>query len=142
MKKVAAREGVDLFVNARTDVYLRSLVPEQLRVTETLTRARRYESAGADGIFVPGVIAPSEIRVITSSMTLPLNVLAWPGLPPSSELEALGVRRLSAGSAIAQAAFGRAASVARAFLRDGRRSDGANDDAPSFADLNALFRDR
>src|SRR5262249_2800590 len=58
-KSAAARRGVDLFVNARTDVYLRGLVPEAERVRETLARAARYRDAGADGIFVPKVVAPA-----------------------------------------------------------------------------------
>jgi 2-methylisocitrate lyase-like PEP mutase family enzyme len=54
-KNAAERLGVDLFVNARTDVYLRGLAAKERRVEETLARAERYRSAGADGIFVPGL---------------------------------------------------------------------------------------
>src|SRR4029077_14943251 len=97
-KQAAARRGVDLFVNARTDVYLRGLVPEGARAAETLVRAARYRDAGADGIFVPKLVAPDAIREIAAAAGLPLNVLAWPGLPPAAELAVLGVRRLSVGS--------------------------------------------
>jgi len=141
VKKAAARAGVDLFVNARTDVYLRGLVPEPGRVAETLARARRYKDAGADGIFVPKVVDPTEIRAIASEVGLPLNVLAWPKLPAASELSALGVRRLSAGSSIAQVALGRAATVAGAFLREGR-TDSLTEGAMPFAEINALFTKR
>lgn len=140
-KKTAALAGVDLFVNARTDVYLRGLVAEGGRVEETLTRARRYRDAGADGLFVPKVVDRTEIHAIASSIGLPLNVLAWPRLPPASELFELGVRRLSAGSALAQLAFGRAAAAAAAFLSDPHfelRTDGAL----TFAEMNALFSRR
>jgi 2-methylisocitrate lyase-like PEP mutase family enzyme len=137
-KQAAARRGVDLFVNARTDVYLRGLVPPAARVAETLARASTYRAAGADGIFVPAVVDPGEIREIAASAGLPMNVLAWPGLRAAPELFALGVRRLSAGSAIAQAALGRAADLAGAFLRDGR-SDAVREGATSYAELNALF---
>ena len=140
-KQAAARAGVDLFVNARTDVYLRGLAPEPGRVAETLARAGRYRDAGADGIFVPGLVAPADIREIASSAGLPLNVLAWPGLPPASELAALGVRRLSTGSGIAQVLWGRASAVARAFLREGR-SEPLADGAMSYAEMNALFAPR
>jgi 2-methylisocitrate lyase-like PEP mutase family enzyme len=40
-KKVAERAGVDLFVNARTDVFLRGLGAPERRVAETLARARQ-----------------------------------------------------------------------------------------------------
>jgi 2-methylisocitrate lyase-like PEP mutase family enzyme len=138
VKKRAARAGVDLFVNARVDVYLKGLVPEPARVEETLVRARRYRDAGADGIFVPKVVARSEIRTIAGSIGLPLNVLAWPGLPAGPELSTLGVRRLSAGSALAQVAFGRTAALAGAFLRDGR-SEPLLEDAIGFGDINGMF---
>lgn len=137
-KQAAARVGVDLFVNARTDVYLRGLAPPAERMAETLARAERYRAAGADGIFVPGLAEAGEIRAIAAAVRLPLNVMGWPGLPPAAELAGLGVRRLSAGSAIAQLVLGRAAQVAADFLRDGV-SDPLSDGAMPYPALNALF---
>ena len=137
-KEAAGRRGIDLFVNARTDVYLRGLVPEPDRVAETLARAARYRDAGADGLFVPKVVAPDEIRKIASSAGLPLNVLAWPGLPPAAELSELGVRRLSAGSAIAQGAWGHVASLAAAFLDEGRIEAPSASIMP-YPEINALM---
>lgn len=137
-KRAGVRLGVDLFANARTDVYLRGLVSQDRRIDETLARAERYRAAGADGIFVPGLADVTEIRLIAAALRLPLNVLAWPGLPPASELEALGVRRLSAGSGIAQAVFGRTASLAAAFLRSGA-SDPLTEGAMPYAAINALM---
>jgi 2-methylisocitrate lyase-like PEP mutase family enzyme len=140
-KQAGVRLGVDLFVNARTDVYLRGLVPQGSQVEETLARAKRYRDAGASGIFVPGLIDPAEIRKIASAAGLPLNVLAWAGLPAAAELVRLGVRRLSAGSGIAEAAWGRAATLARAFLGDGR-SDPLSEGAMAYGEINALVADR
>lgn len=141
VKSVGARLGVDVFVNARTDVYLRGLVPGERRVEETLARAERYRAAGTDGIFVPGVKDPGEIRAIAAAARLPLNVLAVPGLPPASELGALGVRRLSAGSGITQAVYGQIAALAAAFLRDGA-SDPLSAGAMPYPEINALMADR
>jgi len=138
-KQAGTRLGVDLFINARTDVYLRGLVPEPTRVEETLARVTRYREAGASGIFVPGVVDPADIRKIASAAGLPLNVLAWSGLPPAAELARLGVRRLSAGSGITEAAWGRAAALATGFLRDGR-SDPLSEGAMEYGDINGLFR--
>jgi 2-methylisocitrate lyase-like PEP mutase family enzyme len=101
----------------------------------------RYREAGASGIFVPGVVDPAEIRTLAAAIGLPLNVLAWPGLPPAAELAQLGVRRLSAGSGITEAVWGRAATLARAFLEDGR-SDPLSEGAMSFGAINALVADR
>jgi len=44
IKKAAAAMGADVFINARTDVYLRNLVPAERAVEETLRRARLYEA--------------------------------------------------------------------------------------------------
>ena len=137
-KRAATRLGADLFVNARTDVYLRSLVPESRRVDETRARAERYKAAGADGLFVPGVTDAAEIRAIASSVRLPLNVLARPGLPPASVLVGLGVRRLSAGSGLAQAAFGRIAALASGFLQNGV-SEPLAEGSMVYAEINALL---
>ena len=138
IKRVAATQRVDLFVNARTDVYLAGLAPAERRVDETLARAERYRSAGADGIFVPGVVDVGEIRRIASGVGMPLNVLARKGLPSASELEGLGVRRLSAGSGLAQAMFGHIAALTDAFLRTGA-SDPLGEGAMVYGDINALM---
>jgi 2-methylisocitrate lyase-like PEP mutase family enzyme len=140
-RRAADKAGVRLFINARTDVYLRGLVPEGERVAETLSRARRWRDAGADGFFVPKVVEENALREIAASAGLPLNVLAWPELPPASRLAELGVRRLSAGSSIAQAAWGRARERTRAFLADGR-SDGMFEGAMLYPEINALFAKR
>ena len=47
---------------------------------------------------------------------MPLNVMAVPHLPAVKILQQHGVRRLSAGSAIAQAALGRTRQLATDFL--------------------------
>jgi 2-methylisocitrate lyase-like PEP mutase family enzyme len=130
--------GIDLFVNARTDVYLRGLAPEDRRVAETLSRAKLYRNAGASGIFVPGLRDPGEIRAVAADAGLPLNVMAWPGLPAAAELAQLGVRRLSAGSGISQALWGKAAALASEFLKSGK-SEPLGDGAMAYPAINALF---
>lgn len=137
-RRAAVRAGVELFVNARTDVDLRGLAPAEDRVALTLERAARYRAAGADGIFVPGVVDAAEIRSITRAAQMPLNVMARPGLPAAAALQALGVRRLSSGGDLAEAAFGRVASLARAFLRTGA-SEPLVEGAMPYAEINALM---
>ncbi len=140
-RRGAERAGVRLFINARTDVYLRGLVPESEAVAETLSRAKRYRDAGADGLFVPKAVDGAQIQEIAAGAGMPLNVLAWPGLAPALHLAKLGVRRLSAGSSIAQLALGRAREVASAFLADGK-SAAMFDGAMMYGELNALFAER
>jgi len=140
-KRAGQHFGVDLFVNARTDVYLRGLAPTGKRVAEALSRAKLYRDAGASGIFVPGAIDPADIRAIAASAGLPLNVLAWPGLPAAAELAELGVRRLSAGSGISQALWGKAAALAADFLKHGK-SEPLGEGAMAYPAINALFEQR
>ena len=63
IKRACAHSGTDVFVNARTDVYLRGLVPVERRIEETLAREVLYRAAGADGLFVPGIADRGEIGV-------------------------------------------------------------------------------
>lgn len=141
IKRASARLGVALFVNTRTDVYLRGLAPPERRVEETLARAARYRAAGADGLFVPGLTDEAQVRAIATGAGLPLNLLARPALPAAAELQGWGVRRLSAGSDIAQSMFARTAALAGGFLRDGDSAPlGA--DAMAYSQLNALFAER
>lgn len=138
LKKAAAGKGVDLFVNARTDVYLRGLVPEENRVTESLVRAKTYHAAGADGIFVPAVIQEGAIRDIAAGAGLPLNVLVRPGLAPAKDLGEWGVKRLSCGSGIAQMMWGYVANLTRGFLDKGESAPLLGSDMP-YGELQALF---
>jgi 2-methylisocitrate lyase-like PEP mutase family enzyme len=139
VRAAALRADVDLFVNARTDVYLKQLVPAEKAIEATIERAKRYRAAGCDGVFVPGLADESAIRAVVAGIApLPLNVMAYAGLPAAVELRALGVRRLSAGAAIASAALGRVRSRARAFLSDGR-SEPLFDDSVAYGPTNALF---
>ena len=141
VRRAAERTGVNLFVNARTDTYLRNTVLLERRLDETLARAGRYRSAGANGIFVPGVTDRAAIQELASTVRLPLNILARAGLPPATELASLGVRRLSAGSGIAEVLYGKTAVVASGFLRHGI-SEPLADGAMAYAQINALMGTR
>ncbi|QFU15764.1 isocitrate lyase/PEP mutase family protein [Microvirga thermotolerans] len=141
VRRAAEARGVNLYINARTDVYLRGLAPPESRVEETLARARRYGEAGASGIFVPGVTAPEDIRRIAAGTELPLNVMARPGLPAGPDLARLGARRLSAGSALSEALFSQLSALARSFLETGD-SNLVCVAAKSYGDLNALMSKR
>jgi 2-methylisocitrate lyase-like PEP mutase family enzyme len=141
VRAAAQRAGMDLFVNVRTDVYLRGLVPPGQAVVETIERGRRYRAAGGDGLFVPGLSEPAAIRAIVAAIALPLNVMVLPALPPVSELRTLGVRRVSAGQTIAQAALGTVRRAATRFLRDGLY-DAMLETRIDYGELNALYSGR
>jgi len=117
---------------------LRSLVPPERAAGEAIERARRYQGAGCDGIFVPGLADPGAIRDFTAAINLPLNVLVLPRLPRVAELRELGVRRVSSGSALTRAAYAIARRAATEFLTEGRYDAIFETTAP-YAELNALY---
>jgi 2-methylisocitrate lyase-like PEP mutase family enzyme len=137
-RESAGRAGVKLFINARTDVYLRDLAEDGDAVAEVGRRAGRYRAAGCDGLFVPGLSDGSEIEAIAAAIRpLPLNVMLVPGLPSNERLHRLGVRRLSAGSAIAQAALARVDRLADDLLAG--RAEELFADSADYGELNRLF---
>jgi 2-methylisocitrate lyase-like PEP mutase family enzyme len=113
----AAAIGIPLFINARTDVVLLSLVSAADQLDEVFRRARLYESAGADGLFVPGLADRAVIASLCREVTLPVNLLALPTLPPPEELAALGVARISAGAALMRSSMDLTQRCAQAMLR-------------------------
>lgn len=130
--------GPELFINARCDLWLRGVGAAEDRVAEALRRADLYAAAGADGFFAPGLVETTGIAALTAGTALPVNLLAFPGLPGATELERLGVRRLSAGSGLASAAFGRVGTLTRAFLADGGSEPMMEGGLP-WAEMNALM---
>src|SRR6267154_4238657 len=118
-RNAAERVGVNLFINARTDVYLAEIGSPESRVGETIDRAALYRDAGADGIFVPGLCETSAIRAIVQEVKMPVNVMAYPGLPSAKELKKLGVQRLSSGTGIPQIIWSRVSELAKGFLATG-----------------------
>ena len=119
IREAVSKANIDLFVNARCDVLLASLVEKSKLIDETIARGKLYAGAGADGFFVPGISQAAHIEAVAGTISLPLNVMAWPGLATAAELGRLGVRRLSAGSAISQVLWARAEELGRGFLESG-----------------------
>lgn len=135
VKNALTTAGLDIFVNARTDVYLKGLVDPPTRVDEVLNRAKLYAAAGANGLFVPAIVEHAEMRQISGNTKLPLNVMAWDGLPAPDQLLKAGVRRLSAGSGIAARVCAQTQALARQFLEEGSLTG----EQMAFADLQKLF---
>ncbi|MFI6938285.1 isocitrate lyase/phosphoenolpyruvate mutase family protein [Streptomyces sp. NPDC050418] len=129
--------GVPLFVNARTDTYLRQIGPAEGRLAETLERAARYKEAGADGIFVPGVVDLGLVKELAGGIDAPLNVLAGPGAPEVSAFAGVGVARVSVGGRIAEAVHGLVRRAAEEVLRTGGYTQMAG--AIEYGELNELF---
>lgn len=136
-RDAAAGAGLpELVVNARTDVYLFGIGEEDGRLAEVTARTAAYAEAGADGVFVPGLLDLDVLRELARG-PLPVNVMAGPGGPAVAEPAEAGVRRISVGTGVAQAAYTAARDAAVELLGEG--SYGALDGSLDFSALNGLF---
>jgi 2-methylisocitrate lyase-like PEP mutase family enzyme len=75
-------------------------------LADTITRLQAYAGAGADVVFAPGLARAEDIRAVVEAVDVPVNVLLVPGVPMVAELAAIGVARISVGSAFALTALG------------------------------------
>jgi 2-methylisocitrate lyase-like PEP mutase family enzyme len=120
VRRVGRELGVDLVVNARTDLYLDRIGdPAAGRFERACERLQAYIEAGADCVFVPGVTDEDTIRRFVEALRFPVNVLTGAGTPPIPRLQELGVARVSVGSAIARAALGLTRRIAQELKTSG-----------------------
>ena len=117
VKEAARRRGVDVVLNARVDVHVRQVGPEEERLPEAVRRGRRYREAGADCLYPITVADEPTIRALVEDTGAPINILLRPGVPPVSHLAALGVARAPFGSGLMRTAL-RAARTAAQDARD------------------------
>jgi 2-methylisocitrate lyase-like PEP mutase family enzyme len=111
----------------------------RLDLADTIKRLRAYQDAGADVLYAPGLTSKEDIAAVVKAVDRPVNVvMGLKGAQLSlAELSAIGVKRVSVGSALSRAALG-------AFLRAARemREHGTftfADDAVSYSEISAMF---
>jgi 2-methylisocitrate lyase-like PEP mutase family enzyme len=98
VRAVADEAGIRLFINARTDVYIKGKdYDDDGKLSETIKRGKTYIDAGADCIFPIAVKQIDHIRELTSNLEIPVNILAIPGVPGLKVLNESGVARVSLG---------------------------------------------
>ena len=107
---------------------------------DTIARLIAYREAGADCLYAPGLTDIGEIAAVVEAIGAPVNVLALPGGPSTSELAAAGVRRVSTGSLLAAAAYGSLMAGATELLTAGT-SEYAASRVPSETLREALDRE-
>ena len=136
-RTAAVEAGVDLFINARIDTYVKKVGADGERFAETVRRARAYVAAGADGVFVPLVTDADTIRRLAAEVGAPLNVIGGPGVPSIGELRALGVARVSVGPGLARAVMAQIRNAAAELF--GAGTYGALREQVTSPEANALF---
>lgn len=118
IRKLAHKNNLPLFINARTDVYWTNSISSEKRYEETLRRFVAYKEAGADGLFVPGLTDVSLITRLSSETQLPINILGGIWITSLDTLRNKGVARVSIGSGIFRAAVTYTQHAYRQFIRD------------------------
>jgi 2-methylisocitrate lyase-like PEP mutase family enzyme len=136
----AAREAIGhsgVLLTARAECFLVDC-PDPLR--ESIRRLTAYAEAGADVLYAPGAATRAEVEAIVAAVRpKPVNVLLASSRGLSlKELAAIGVRRVSVGSALARAAWSGFLHAATMIARE--NSMEGLDNAIPFSELNNFFR--
>jgi 2-methylisocitrate lyase-like PEP mutase family enzyme len=106
---------------------------------DTIARLQAFQEAGADVLFAPGLRTTEDIATVVRSVDRPVNVImGLQGVQLSvADLSEIGVKRISVGSALARTALGAFLRAAHELQERGTFTFA--EDAPKYADLNAMF---
>jgi 2-methylisocitrate lyase-like PEP mutase family enzyme len=137
-RQAAQEAGVPLVINARTDAFHPGTLPQDRQFAEAVKRGNAYRAAGADCVFVPFVGDSATIERIVKEIHAPVNILGVPDAPNLQALEAMGVRRVTFGSAPMRATLGLVRRMAREWKDKGTYGTLAAYGIP-FKELQQLF---
>jgi len=128
--------GFPFTLTARAENYLHGR-PD---LKDTITRLQAYQEAGANVLYAPGLTSKEDIATLVSSVDRPVNVLmGLAGIRMNlADLEAIGVKRVSVGSALARAAYGCLLRAAQEMREDG--TFGFAEKAATSREIAAMFQ--
>ncbi|HKD01320.1 MAG TPA: isocitrate lyase/phosphoenolpyruvate mutase family protein [Terriglobales bacterium] len=123
-------------LTARCENYLH----DRADLKDTIARLEAYQEAGADVLYAPGLASREDIAAVVRSVDRPVNVvMGLRGVQLSlNELSALGVKRISVGSALARTALGAFLRAAREMREQGTFTFAK--DAVSPREVNPVFQ--
>lgn len=98
--------GSEFFLNARVDALMVMTDDPKKALDEAIRRGNAYAETGGDCIFFMQAVSRDVISRLAKEVKAPISVLAGPQTPSVSELQDLGVARVSYGSAFLKAAIG------------------------------------
>ena len=128
IRKVADEAGIHLFINARTDVYIKGGYEDNAKLSEAIKRGAAYKEAGADCFYPICVTQINHIQEVVSNLAMPVNILAIPGIPDFKTLKELGVSRVSLGPGFLKIATKAMKNMAERLLHfEGLEEISAND---------------
>lgn len=107
IRKVSEEMGIYLFINARTDVYIRGngFATSESKLEETLKRGAAYKAAGADCFFPIAMKEADDIKKTVEFLKMPVNISLIPGVPKLNNLSEMGVARVSLGPSLLKIAI-------------------------------------
>jgi 2-methylisocitrate lyase-like PEP mutase family enzyme len=110
------------------------------QLKDTIDRLQSYQEAGADVLYAPGLASRDDIAAVVRSVDRPVNVvMGLRGVQLSlAELSAIGVKRISVGSALSRAALGAFLRAANEMRQQGTFTFAA--DAANSRDVSAIFK--
>ncbi len=99
IREVSEQANVPFFINARTDIFLKTYPADATdeQFEATIERANAYADAGANGFFAPGLRDTKRIEKLCEVSLLPVNVMVMKDTPSLKQLAQLGVARISYG---------------------------------------------
>ncbi|MBD0413530.1 isocitrate lyase/PEP mutase family protein [Oryzicola mucosus] len=103
---------------------------------DTVRRLQAFSAAGADVLFAPGISDPAMLTTLCTALDKPVSVIA-PRDVSVDQLSAIGIRRISLGPRLTQAAFGAVERAAREILDKG--TFGFMGDVMPFDRLQTLY---
>jgi 2-methylisocitrate lyase-like PEP mutase family enzyme len=113
---IRAAVGSDFYINARTDLFLKTQTYDDALVDQVVERGKAFAGAGASGFFVPRLADPKQIERVVREVPLPLNVIAFPGAPDKKLWADAGVARISHGPFPHRALMATLTEMARAAI--------------------------
>ncbi len=141
LKDLKESEGVPFVINARTDALLYGSADTRQRLAEAIERGIAYRKVGADCVYPMGLTDAASIDTLVRALECPVNVMVRKGLPSVSELERLGVARVSLGPSASYASMGLLKRASKELLEQGTYST-LLDGAITYDELNALASPR
>lgn len=139
IKNAALSTGTALFINARTDVYLKGIFSsEKEKLDDVIRRGNAYKDAGADGFYPIFLKTKDEMEAVVKAVALPVNILLLPGIPDFDTLQQAGVARLSLGPGFLKIAINAMKNTAEKLLRH-TGMDEVKENQVTTAYLNSLI---
>lgn len=109
----------EFFLNARVDAFHVILNDPKRALEEAIRRGNAYAEAGGDCIFYLSLHSAETIDTVAKEVKAPISILAGPQSPSVSQLQDLGVARVSYGSGFTKAAITGTKKLAQEILEKG-----------------------